>query len=507
MARMQDEMPGKIETLPGRTKPAPFAALRLRALALRHNYARLPTSAQVALLVPLVVAFALTSHPALLAIEALALAALFYLELAPALPLIAFYIPFSSVYKHFGPASISPTEVLVVACAAAWAARLLRSRDLGRSSVSSTTRLASMKGVSSLDRPVLFFVAVCCLSLASATDLSSATWVLRTVVIEPVLLYLFIRNYPLDSAAPLRLAALLRLADAVVLGALAVALIGLFQYFFTAYVEAVEGVRRILSVYDSPNHLALYLGRVIPIAFCLALFAPGTRRRLLHGLALVPLALCLFLTYSRGAWLLGLPAALLCIGLLRGRRARLVSMGVLLLALLAVLPFARTARFASLFNLGGGTSTSFNRLVLWQGTLRLVLAHPLLGVGIGNFQAQYPHYMLPEAWREPNLLHPHNLLLEFWAGLGIMGVVALAWLLVAFSRAALRLYRLLDDPALRALVLGLLGSLAALLAHGLVDAGYFLADLAFLFMLAFAIVRKLELSISPPTAGRAPGSP
>jgi putative inorganic carbon (HCO3(-)) transporter len=498
---MQDDMPGKIETLPERAKTAPFAALRLRALALRHNYARLPTAAQVALLVPLVVAFALTSHPALLAIEALALAVLFYMELAPALPLIAFYIPFSSVYKHFGPASISPTEVLVVACAAAWAARLLRGRDLGRSSVSSTTRLATTKMVSSLDRPVLFFVALCCLSLASATDLSSATWVLRTVVIEPVLLYLFIRNYPLDNTA------LLRLADAVVLGALAVALIGLFQYFFTDYVEAVEGVRRILSVYDSPNHLALYLGRVIPIAFCLALFAPGTRRRLLYGLALVPLALCLFLTYSRGAWLLGLPAALLCIGLLRGRRARLASLGVLLLALLAVLPFARTARFASLFNLASGTSTSFNRLVLWQGTLRLVLAHPLLGVGIGNFQARYPQYMLPEAWREPNLFHPHNLLLEFWAGLGIMGVVALVWLLIAFSRAALKLYRLLDDPALRALVLGLLGSLAAFLAHGLVDAGYFLADLAFLFMFAFAIVRKLELPISPPTAGRAPGSP
>jgi putative inorganic carbon (hco3(-)) transporter len=493
------DMPGKIETLPERAKLDPFAALGLRALALSHKYAYLPAIAQVALLVPLLVAFALTSLPALLAVAALALAALFYLDLEPALPLIAFYIPLSAVYKHIGPASISPTEVLVVACASAWAVRLLRGRDLSRSSVATWTRLASTKRLSSLDRPVLFFVVLCCLSLASATDLPSAAWVLRTVVIEPVLLYLFIRNYPLDRGG------LLRLADAVVLGALVVALIGLFQYFFTAYVEAVEGVRRILSVYDSPNHLALYLGRVMPIAFCLALFAPGGRRRILHGLALVPLALCLFLTYSRGAWLLGLPAALLCIGLLRGRRARLATLGVLLLALLAVLPFARTTRFASLFNLASGTS--FNRLVLWQGALRMVLAHPLLGVGIGNFQAQYPHYMLPEAWREPNLLHPHNLLLEFSAGLGVVGVVSLAWLLVAFSRTALRLYRQLGDPALRALVLGLLGSLAAFLAHGLVDAGYFLADLAFLFMLALAIVSKLELLSAPPTAGRAPGSP
>ena len=356
-----------------------------------------------------------------------------------------------------------------------------------------------MMGLSSLDWPVLFFVALACLSLAFATDLSSAGWVLGTVVLEPALLYIFIRNYPLERGAAegiatrLPDATLLRLADAVVLGALAVASIGLLQYFFTAYVEAVEGVRRILSVYDSPNHLALYLGRVMPLALSVALFAPGRRRRLLHGLALVPLALCLFLTYSRGAWLLGLPAALLCIGLLRGRRARLAVLAVLLLALLAVLPFARTIRFASLLDLGSGTS--YNRLVLWQGALRLVLAHPLLGIGIGNFQAQYPLYMLPEAWREPNLYHPHNLLLEFWAGLGIAGVAVLGWLVVAFSRSALRLYRQLDDPALRALVLGLLASFAAFLAHGLVDAGYFLADLAFLFMLSLGILRRMERDI------------
>jgi putative inorganic carbon (HCO3(-)) transporter len=452
--------------------------------ARQFHYTRLSTTAQVALLVPLLVTFALTSQPALLAVEALALAGLFYLDLAPALPLIAFYIPFSAVYKHAGPAGISPTEVLVVACAVAWATQIVRRRGLGRPSVSATTLLATAKGLSSLDWAVLFFVALCCLSLASATDLLSATWVLRTVVIEPVLLYLFIRNYPLGRAS------LLRLADALVLGALAVALIGLFQYFFTAYVEAVEGVRRILSVYDSPNHLALYLGRVMPIAFCLALFAPGTRRRLLHGLALVPLALCLFLTYSRGAWLLGLPAALLCIGLLRGRRARLASLGAVLLALLAVLPFARTARFASLLNLASGTS--FNRLVLWQGALRLVLAHPLLGVGIGNFQAQYPLYMLPEAWREPNLYHPHNVLLEFWAGLGILGIVALVWFIVTFCRAGLGVYRRLRDPDLRALVLGLFAGMAVLLAHGLVDSGYFLTDLAFLFMLSLGLLRRIE---------------
>ncbi len=500
-----------MENLPVGAGPPRLAVPRRALEGLRRRYGRLPIGVQAALLAPLAGAVALTSQPALIVLETLALSALFWLDSAPALPLIAFYIPFSAVYAHAGPASISPTEVLVVACACVWAVRLAHRRDPGRAPVSASTLLAGARRLSSLDQAVSFFVAVCCLSLASASDLPAAIWVLRTVVVEPVLLYLFICHLPMErratphGAMPPPRDSLLRLIDAVVLGAVAVALIGLLQYFLTAYVEAVEGVRRILSVYDSPNHLALYLDRVIPLSLCLALFAPGGRRRLWHGLALVPLTLCLFLTYSRGAWLLGLPASLSVIGLFRGRRARLATLGALLAAILAVLPVARTARFASLVDLGGGTW--FNRLVLWQGALRLVAAHPLLGVGIGNFAAQYPHYMLPEAWREPNLLHPHNLLLEFWSALGIMGVIALVWLLVAFGRAALRLYRHLDDPALRALVLGLLASLAASLAHGLVDAGYFLADLAFLWMLGLAVVRKLEMASALPRAARAPVSP
>jgi uncharacterized membrane protein YedE/YeeE len=41
----------------------------------------------------------------------------------------------------------------------------------------------------------------------------------------------------------------------------------------------------------------------------------------------------------------------------------------------------------------------------------------------------------------------------------------------------------------RALVLGLTGSLAYTLAHGLVDASYFFVDLAFAFLLALGLVQ------------------
>jgi putative inorganic carbon (HCO3(-)) transporter len=460
----------------------------LRARAWPAAYASLSTYRQIAILTPVLAAFLLSGHPLLWAIEGLLLAALFYFDLEPALLLIAFAIPFSFVYKRLGAAVLSPTEVLILAYALAYGVRLMRRPPGGRpgADANGPAPIASPKrrDLNCLDWAVLVFVAVSALSLWAAQDLMAAAWVLRIQVLEPALLYLFVRTYPRRRAVALHL------ADALVLGAVAVSMIGLYQYFLTAYVEAVEGVRRILSLYDSPNHLALYLVRVLPIALCLAAFGRQVRLRRLHGLAFLPIALCLFLTYSRGAWLLGLPAALLAIAVLRGRRATGLALGLLVLAALALLPFVRTPRLASLVNLSGGTS--FNRLVLWQGSLRMLLAHPLWGVGIGNFQSQYPHYMLPEAWREPTLYHPHNIVLEFWTVLGLPGLAALAWLVGAFLLSSIRLYRRLDDPSLQALVLGLIAGMAAALAHSLVDSAYFLTDLALLFMLSLGLVSALN---------------
>ena len=144
----------------------------------------------------------------------------------------------------------------------------------------------------------------------------------------------------------------------------------------------------------------------------------------------------------------------------------------------------------SLFDLGGGTT--YRRLKLWEATLNMIRDHPLFGVGLDNFLYHYPRYMLPAAWQEPDLSHPHNILLDWWTRLGVLGVGALIWLEVAFFRLGLRLYRSLGEGELRALVLGLMASMVGFLAHGLIDNSYFLVDLAFVFFLTLGIVGRLS---------------
>jgi putative inorganic carbon (HCO3(-)) transporter len=431
-------------------------------------------------------AFSVTNRWIGLAVEWAALAAIFYLRPRLALYLVAISIPFAFAIREIGGADVSANDLILAAAVSAWALRRTR---LWRSTAAETER----ESFGGIDWAVAFLFLVCLASVAVGEDKRAALWELRVLVVQPVLLYLLVRTEPLSREATLRL------GDALVLGAVILALIGLYHFFVLRYVETAEGVRRLLiAFYDSPNHISLFLGRAAPVALALTVYGGGRSRRVLHGLALATMLFAIYLTYSRGAWLVGLPAALLFVLLLpqltgsrpNRRRALLIAAGVLALVVLALLPVARTARLASLAQLGAGTS--FLRLVLWKGALRMIADHPLLGVGIGNFAAQYPRYMLPEAWREPLVFHPHNLLLDFWAILGLPGLAALIWLQIAFWRSGTAVYRQMADPDLRALMLGLMGSMVSFLAHGLVDTAFFLADLALVFMLTMALTRRME---------------
>lgn len=124
----------------------------------------------------------------------------------------------------------------------------------------------------------------------------------------------------------------------------------------------------------------------------------------------------------------------------------------------------------------------------------MIRDHPLLGVGLDNFLYSYrTYYVLPTAWEEFNLSHPHNLVFDFWLRLGLLGLLVLFWLLVAFFRRGWRVYRRLPESSERMLVLGLMAGMVNLVAHGLVDNAFFLVDLAFAFMLIIALVQAVTV--------------
>ncbi len=436
-----------------------------------ERFRALPEGMQWGIVAAGVLALAVSPQAGLNLVCLAAVVLLFALRLDLGLGAVVLTIPFYLLPKTLiGSAQFSLVELLTLAAAVAYGVRrLLAGRLPDRTGLS---RLASV------DLAVFFFVLAGGVSVSVASNFGVANREFRIIVLEPALLFALIRLARLDRAQ------IERLVHALILSAAAVALVGVYQYLFTDYVIVAEGVRRVLAVYGSPNNLALYLDRTLPLVVALALATAARRWRWAYAIAAALIAVCLYLTFSRGAWLLALPAGGICLALLSGRRARIAVGALLVVAAVGVIPFLRTERAQSLFQ--SGTGTGFFRVSVWESGLAMIRDHPLLGVGLDNFLYEYPKYMQPEAWREPNLSHPHNVILDFWVRMGIPGLAALVWLVAEFYRRGLA-----ARATNRALAIGLLAGMTAALAHGLIDAMYFYVDLAFVFMFELAVVTEM----------------
>ncbi|MFN7913875.1 MAG: O-antigen ligase family protein [Vicinamibacterales bacterium] len=101
------------------------------------------------------------------------------------------------------------------------------------------------------------------------------------------------------------------------------------------------------------------------------------------------------------------------------------------------------------------------RFRLWAAALRMVAAHPLLGVGPDNYRLLYGEYstIVPADPR----VHSNNMYIEVLAGMGMVGAAVLLWVAVRTGRAALAAWRLGGEGA------GIGAACAAIAVHGLVD--------------------------------------
>lgn len=346
--------------------------------------------------------------------------------------------------------------------------------------------------MTSLDKAVAGFLLIGIISISWANLKGVAITDLRQMMVEPLIIYLILRTIPFTKAERWQIVDLLILTGAIA------AIIGFYQAISGVDLIIAEGSsHRLRSVFGTPNNAALYFERLIPITAAVAVIKGGDqRRRWLYGLAAVLILGATILTMSKGAILLGIPVSLgLILILYLGKKGLyIVGVGVLLIAL-SLIPLSQIPRFASLFNFSEGSS--FFRINLWRSTFSLLKDHPLTGVGLDQFLYAYRgHYIQPQAWQQPDLSQPHNFLLNYWVRLGIFGLIVGVYIQVAFWKLGMNLHRRLK-AGMRGenwpLVVGLLGSMAAMLSHGLVDETHFVIDLAFIFYLTLGLIWQISV--------------
>lgn len=288
------------------------------------------------------------------------------------------------------------------------------------------------------------------------------------------------------------------LVSAWLLGGTTVALIGLDQYIAGSNLITAEGVYRIRALYGSPNNLALYLERTVAVTLAFTLFLPSTRWRLFWAVNALIQIVALQYTFSKGAIMLGMSATFVALALggffllKRANRSLrplwgLLVVGIVILIILA--PSLDTERFQSLSDLS--QDTSYLRIQIWHSSWQMARDHPLLGVGPDNFLYAFRSgYILPGAWQEPNLNHPHNFVLDLWTRLGVPGLtLGILFFLLGISQ----LIRNVWQGVSPVLSLGLLAAVIAALTHGLIDVSYALPDLMLVCVLMFWVASERPL--------------
>jgi O-antigen ligase len=342
-----------------------------------------------------------------------------------------------------------------------------------------------LQSLHSLDWCVLIWVAAGLLSLLWTQYPQPAVTELRVLFLEPALFYLVLRSINWGDSHALRYC-----LGALIVAGVAVSIIGFVQFTQgQAIITAEDGALRMASVYGSPNNLGLFLGRCIPFVLALAIIAPHRRIQLLAALLALIMGVATLLSQSAGAIFIGVPVGgAVVIMLSSGRRGFYAVIVLAVIGGIALSLALQSPRFARLLDFSSGTN--FFRLRVWESSIDVIRDYPLTGLGLDQFLYAFRgQYIRPDAWQEPNLSHPHNIILDFWIRLGLLGLGLLIAFQVAFWKAIWDQYKAIASAAWlqKVIVIGGIGSMANLIAHGMIDNSIYVNDLIYVFMVLLAI--------------------
>lgn len=265
------------------------------------------------------------------------------------------------------------------------------------------------------------------------------------------------------------------------------------QYFTgTAFLRnfAMEGPY-LRASFSSHNGFAGWLLIVIPIFFSLMLNAENRIFRKLSWASLcLLLSICLFLTYSRGAWigLISVSFFFLLKGI-SGLRFRYIRPIIAVFAifymigLFVILPVTLKSRLESSFDILK-TSSAMTRFKTWQEALYVVTDHPFLGTGLNTYSKVISSYKIYEG----EGMYAHNSYLQMAAETGFIGLVGFLWILLEFFKKVTRSAKMNND----ALLWGLTFGISAYLIHAIFDNNLYALQTAVLFWVILGVATAYE---------------
>jgi len=248
---------------------------------------------------------------------------------------------------------------------------------------------------------------------------------------------------------------------------------------------------RVVSFWDNPNVLACYLMVAFFVSFGCMIGRKSRRIKLLSFVSLLLSAVCLLLTWSRGAWVSVTLVFVISLLILSYKSIP----WVLFLIAGAVtafffLPDTFVERVVSIVTFSD--SSVLYRINIWKGCAALLRSCFLTGVGVGDvaFAEGYGEFALSGIESAP---HAHNLFLQISIELGVAGLIVFIILILMLVRSAFSLFRKRSFRHFSSLSgLMCLAALMALLLNGMTDYIWYNNRIYLLFWLVAGLITAIR---------------
>ena len=277
-------------------------------------------------------------------------------------------------------------------------------------------------------------------------------------------------------------------AKSLVLMAGLIAIYFVSQYAHLHYPNEISSMAEIARLTSSkfpdlvfftppPNAIAGMVSSTILLALVLARQANYRWQRLGWGAIIVVMGYALLITGSRGAWIGLASATVIWLGLLylSQRALHLLGLGAGILAglllggyiLAQTMPATTYGKLTESF-----LATGVSRSTLYYNSLNLFWDYPFTGIGPGDtFAMIYSQYQL--LIHVLYLEYAHNLFLSVAVGQGIVGLIALVWLICKWYIFVFQAERSIPTNQIPSLFRAAWLGVTVIFIHGLTDSVQF----------------------------------
>jgi len=334
---------------------------------------------------------------------------------------------------------------------------------------------------------ILLFLIAATIGVVISTDKIAALGIWKAYFIEPILLLIVLLNTFKEKKD------FKKLFYAFSASAIIISLIAIYQKFTGAWIPnefwRAEETRRVTSVFGYPNAIGLFLAPIViwNLGELILKWKENIwLQRIFYAVVIILSSLAIFWAKSEGAIVAMLVVA--AIIFIKNKKTRWFAVGIIAIGIVLIFALPASGNIITEKLLLKDYSGEIRR-EMWSETWDMLTERPLQGAGLASYQDRVAIFHT-----KPHIevyLYPHNIFLNFWSEIGLLGLVVW-WFIIGkividyFRGKRQKAKGNSTDYFITLMVI------LVILIHGLVDVPYFKNDLSVFWWILMGFILQTK---------------